>query len=76
MPQAFQIVHYIVAERSSLCYTIHMTKTDPVGIRLEPEERAALERAAAADDRPMSALARKILVEWLRKHGHLKGAKR
>ena len=47
-----------------------MTKTDPIGVRLEPDEKAALERAAAADDRSMSALARKVIVEWLKKHGH------
>ena len=53
-----------------------MVKTDPIGIRLEPAERDALERAAAGDDRPMSALARKVLVDWLRKNGWLKGAKK
>jgi hypothetical protein len=47
-------------------------KLEPIGVRLEPEERAALEKAAAADDRAMSALARKILVDWLRKGGWLK----
>jgi predicted transcriptional regulator len=36
-------------------------------IRLADEEREALERAAQADDRPVSALARKIIMEWLRK---------
>lgn len=46
-----------------------MTKADPIGVRLEPDEKAALERAALADDRSMSALARKIIVEWLKKHG-------
>jgi len=53
-----------------------MTKTDPIGVRLAPAEREALEKAAAADDRALSAMARKILVEWLRKHGHLKANKR
>jgi predicted transcriptional regulator len=36
-------------------------------LRLEPEIRAALERAAKADGRPASALARKIIADWLRK---------
>jgi hypothetical protein len=49
-----------------------MTKTDPIGVRLEPNEKAALEKAALADDRSLSAMARKILVEWLRKNGHMK----
>lgn len=52
-----------------------MTKTDPIGVRLEPEEKAALERAAVADDRSLSAVARKIITEWLRKNGHMKGPK-
>lgn len=51
-----------------------MTKERPIGIRFEPEERAALERAAAADDRTMAAMARKIITEWLKKAGHLKKA--
>lgn len=49
-----------------------MSKTEPINVRLEPDEKAALERAAAADDRSMSALARKVIVDWLRKHGHMK----
>jgi uncharacterized protein (DUF1778 family) len=53
-----------------------MTKLGPIGIRLEREERAALERAAAADDRSMSALARKIILEWLKKHGHMKPSRK
>ena len=53
-----------------------MVKTDPIGIRLDPAERDALERAAASDDRTMSALARKVLADWLRKNGWLKGTKK
>ena len=57
-------------------YDASMIKTDPIGVRLEPAERAALEKAAAADDRSMSALARKIITDWLKKHGHLKAPKK
>ena len=49
-----------------------MAKLEPIGLRLEPEERAALEKAAAADARTMSALARKVLTDWLRQGGWLK----
>jgi hypothetical protein len=49
-----------------------MTKKEPIGVRFDPDERAALERAAAADDRPISALCRKIVAEWLRRNGWLK----
>lgn len=52
-----------------------MTKKDSIGVRLEPDEREALERAAADDARPMSALARKVLVEWLRRNGWMKAQK-
>lgn len=53
-----------------------MPKTDPIGVRLDPEVKAALERAAAADDRSLSAMAHKIIAEWLRKNGWLKGGKK
>jgi hypothetical protein len=46
-------------------------KTDQIGVRITPEERTALERAAAADDRSISWLCRKVIVDWLREHGHL-----
>jgi hypothetical protein len=48
-----------------------MAKLGQLGVRLEPRERAALERAAAYDRRPLSAMLRKILVEWLVRHGWL-----
>lgn len=50
-----------------------MAKADILGIRLNPAEQGALKRAASADDRPVSALARKVLVEWLRLNGWLEG---
>lgn len=53
-----------------------MAKNLPLGIRLEPDERAALEKAAASEDRSMSALGRKIIAEWLRKNGWMKAPKR
>ena len=43
-----------------------MAKDPALGIRLEPDERLALERAAKADERALSAMGRKIIVEWLR----------
>jgi predicted transcriptional regulator len=36
-------------------------------IRLPEKARQALERAAKAEDRPVTALARKIITDWLRK---------
>lgn len=40
-------------------------------VRLTAKERRALERAALAEDRRHSALARKVLVDWLRVNGWL-----
>jgi hypothetical protein len=42
-----------------------MAKTHSLGVRLRPDVKAALERAAKADVRSLSSLIEKILVEWL-----------
>jgi uncharacterized protein (DUF1778 family) len=42
-----------------------MAKNDPIGVRLEPDQRAALEQAAARDSRTLSAMVRKIIADWL-----------
>ena len=59
--------HCVIAP---LCDTrLYMSKVSipPIlAIRLPPKERSALEHAARADDRPVSTLARKIIVAWLR----------
>jgi hypothetical protein len=39
-----------------------------LAIRLPPDQRFALGRAAQADDRPVSTLARKIITDWLREN--------
>ena len=41
-------------------------------IRLGDDERKALEKAAAAEDRPMSYVARRAIIEWLKQKGFLK----
>ena len=53
-----------------------MTKNSPLNIRLEPAEKDALARAAQDDGRPLSALGRKIIAEWLKKNGWLGEAKK
>lgn len=47
-------------------------KTARVAYRLRPEVRDALDRAAKHEDRSRSALAERILAEWLRARGWLK----
>ncbi len=48
-----------------------MAKTTPLGIRLEPDVREALTRAAKDDARSISSLIAKILSDWLRERGYL-----
>ena len=73
-------VNNVVAYRSRLCdnvamsYTASVTKEPALGIRLELDEKAALDRAAKADQRTLSAMGRKIIADWLRANGWLGGA--
>lgn len=48
-----------------------MAKTNPLGFRVEPETKAALEQAAKDDKRSVSALVEIVLVEWLKNKGYL-----
>ncbi|MCH2394322.1 hypothetical protein [Oceanibaculum sp.] len=48
-----------------------MAKTHPLGFRVEPEVKAAVEKAAKDDLRSTSSMIEKILVEWLRKNKYL-----
>jgi hypothetical protein len=52
--------------RDTLLYMSKASIPPILAIRLPPMDRVALERAARADARPVSTLARKIIVEWLR----------
>ena len=53
-----------------------MTRTAAIGIRVEPEIKAAVEKAAAADRRTVASFIEKILVEYLEEHGHLKKSRK
>jgi hypothetical protein len=48
-----------------------MVKTDMLAFRVEADVKAALERAAAADDRSVSSLVERVLRAWLTKYGHM-----
>lgn len=48
-----------------------MVKTAALGFRIPEEMKAALEQAAAADDRSVSSLVTIVLRDWLRENGHL-----
>lgn len=49
-----------------------LIKLAPIGVRLPPAEKAALEKAARDDQRPVSAMAQKIICDWLRDRKYLK----
>ena len=42
------------------------------GVRLSEDERKALDNAAEAEDRPAAYVARRAILEWLKKKGFLK----
>jgi hypothetical protein len=44
----------------------------PIGVRLPPATKKALESAAKDDSRPVAALAQKIITDWLKANGYLK----
>jgi len=45
-------------------------------LRLQPSLKAAAEKAATADHRSLTSLIEKLLTEYLRKNGFLKGEKK
>jgi len=55
---------------------VKKTAKEPIkpmfSVRLSAEERKSLEKAAAAEDRPMAYVARRAIFEWLRKGGFMK----
>lgn len=48
-----------------------MGQTTPLGVRIEQETKAALEKAAKDDRRSMASLVDKIITDWLRDRGYL-----
>ena len=42
-----------------------MERTDPLGVRVPPDLKAALIAAAIADDRSLASLVERALREWL-----------
>ncbi len=52
-----------------------MAKTELIGVRLTPDVKTALEKAALNDDRPVASMAAKLITDRLREMGLLKRAK-
>jgi len=47
-------------------------KTAQVNLRIDPELKAAADKAAASDQRSLTSLVEKLLTEHLKAGGHLK----
>jgi predicted transcriptional regulator len=47
-----------------------MPRTASLGIRVEPDLKERLERAAKADRRTVAALIEKVMEEWLAANGY------
>ena len=50
-----------------------MTRTAAIATRVEPTVKKAAERAALADHRTLASLLEKLLVEFLKREGYLRG---
>jgi hypothetical protein len=48
-----------------------MPKSLPISFRLDEDEKAALEKAAATEARSVSSLLTLIVRDWLRERGYL-----
>jgi hypothetical protein len=48
------------------------TRTAPLGLRITPTLKKALEKAAADDRRPIASYVEKLLIEHLGRKGYLK----
>ena len=49
-----------------------MAKTSALSVRVSDQVKAAVEKAAADDQRSAASLVEKIVTEWLRKKSYLK----
>jgi len=49
-----------------------MPKTSAISVRVSDDVKAAAEKAAAADRRPLASYVEKLLVEHLKAKGYLK----
>lgn len=52
-----------------------MGKTVAIGIRVEPETKELVDKAAAAERRSVASLFEVAMLEWLERHGYVKKAK-
>ncbi len=48
------------------------TKSVPLGLRITPTLKAALDKASSADDRSVASYVERVLADYLKKRGYLK----
>lgn len=53
-----------------------MNRDEVLNVRVPGEIKAALKKAADADERSVSTMTVRILREWLEHHGHLRATSR
>lgn len=61
-----------MADKTRKIARLDETRSEPLGLRLRPSVKAALERAAADDDRSMALYVERVLVSHLTEKGYLK----
>ncbi|HYH21962.1 MAG TPA: hypothetical protein VD995_25425 [Azospirillum sp.] len=66
--EALQITNHHVQQ---VLVAMAFRKTLPVGLRLLPEAKAALEKAAEEDDWSLSSMMERIIKRWLVEHDYL-----
>jgi hypothetical protein len=47
-------------------------RSSPLGLRIRPSAKKALEKAAADDHRTVASFVEKVITEWLQERGYLK----
>lgn len=69
---AYNMPTVVATKSTSFCrHFVGMARTNPLGVRVTPEIKEALERAARDDDRSVSSMVERILSVWLRERGYL-----
>jgi hypothetical protein len=67
-PPFYYIVVYV---STTMLENVVMAKGSPIGFRIDPDIKSALESAAKADSRSLSSLVTMILKGWLEQRGYL-----
>jgi len=61
-------LHYVAWQFTIVNEGCEMARTETVGVKVTKEMKAALQRAAEADERPLSSMVVMILRDFLKNH--------